>query len=619
MISVAVGLLILLGAAVASLATGQLVVRVVERYTLLAAFNLYPAIALAGSLTAIGVRSHSSLLTRGSGIALLALGSMAGTATRHRSHALSAGGSLRAHELERRWFWQPRPRRGRGERVYLAAQGEVVHHKPWSTDVPYVSLEAPGQRRTPRHSSHAARLPLGEGQHVFVVGATGAGKTTTARRVVCARVLAQRSSLVILDQKGDGGDVEQMRRLAAAAGVPFVLFDSEDPGTDRWQPLWGSPEMVAARATEAIKASEPYYHDVLRKHLDVVCRVLHAAGRWPPSVPFLIDACEPINYPAVRGIADQLGPGHEVIARRAQRHERWVASRNGTEDLSGAVLRIETALALSTSRVVTPRPTPSGEHVAVRLADALRQRAVVMWRTHADTMPDAAAALTAVALADLHASAELDIGPWTLLLDEFGAVINTNGQRALAILQRARSHHGQAVVITQSIADVEALTETPGLLESLTDNFAAVVAHRQTSPDSRDWLARLMGTRELWQSTNQTDLHGSRASGRGSARRVHEFRVAPDSFAQLGRGEAVIYSPEGLQAHQVKVASVQLPAAQPQRIDQAGGRDAMEIHVHPDEILEAQSRSTNDATRGTDGHGETRLPEENSGDASDFL
>ena len=619
MIDVAIGLLVLVGTAVAAVAVGQLVVWLLERYTLLSVYNLYPAIALAAALTAIGVLVRSAALTRSGGIAVLALASMAATAMRHRGHALGAGGNLRAHEFDRRWVWQPRPRRECGERVYLAAQGEVVHYRPWNPDVPYVSLQAPGQRRVPRHGSHAARLPLGEGQHVFVVGATGAGKTTTARRIVSARVLAQHSSLVILDQKGDLGDVEQMRRLAAAAGVPFVLFDSEDPGTDRWQPLWGSPEMVAARATEAIKASEPYYHDVLRKHLDVVCRVLHAAGRWPPSVPFLIDACEPVNYPAVRALADQLGVEHAGMARRAQRHERWVTSRKGTEDLSGAVLRIETALALTTSQVVTPRMTPGGESVAVRLADALRQRAVVMWRTHADTMPDAAAALTAVTLADLHAAAEQNIGPWTLLLDEFGAVISTNGQRALAILQRARSHHGQAVVITQSVADVEALTETPGLLDSLTDNFAAVVAHRQTSPDSRDWLARLMGTRELWQSTNQTDLHGTRASGRGSARRVHEFRVAPDSFAQLARGEAVVYSPEGLQAHQVKVAAVQLAAAQPRRIDPAGERDAMEIEVHAEEILELSAGGTHDTTPDQGARPRDNQVDEGHGDASDFL
>jgi hypothetical protein len=437
----------------------------------------------------------------------------------------------------------------------------------------------------------AGRLPLGDGQHVFLVGATGSGKTTTARRLIAARVLGDRSSLLILDQKGDQEDVEQMRRLAAAAGVPFVLFDSQAEDTDRWQPLWGTPAAVAARATEAIKESEPYYYDVLRKHLDVVCKVLHAADRWPPTVPFLIDACDPAQYPAVVAIATGLAVEHAALVRRAKRHERWVSSRKGTEDLAGGTLRLETALALASSRLVTPRQTSDGAAVAVRLVEAMRQRAVVMWRTHADTMPDEAAALTAVALADLHAAAEHGVGPWTVLLDEFGAVISTTAHRALAILQRGRSHHGQAIVITQSVADIDALTATTGLLESLTDNFAAIVAHRQTAPESRDWLARLMGTRELWQSTNQTDGHGSRHSGRGSSRRVHEFRVEPDSFATLDRGEALIYTPEALQAQRAHITPVAIPVATPRRIDPAGPISELEIAVHPESVLAPAPRA----------------------------
>jgi hypothetical protein len=194
-----------------------------------------------------------------------------------------------------------------------------------------------------------------------------------------------------------------------------------------------------------------------------------------------------------------------------------VKSPKGTEDLVGGTLRLETALAVASSQVVTPRLTPDGSTVAVGLAEALKHRAVVMWRTHADEMPDEAAALTAVALSDLHVAAAQGVGPWTLLLDEFGAVIQHTALRTVAILQRGRSHGGQALVATQSVADVEALTNTAGLLDSLADNFAGVVAHRQSSPDSRDWLSRLMSTRELWQSTNQTDGHGIRLSGGAAA------------------------------------------------------------------------------------------------------
>ena len=490
---------------------------------------------------------------------------------------LGAGEELRSHELERRWAWEPAPERAEGERKYLRSQGEIVHERPWPQSIEYVSMSARGER--------GPRLPIGAGQHVVAFGATGAGKTTTARRLIAARTLAQRAALLVLDQKGDENDVEHMRRLAAAAGVPFVLFDSQDPDTDRWQPLWGSPDGVAARAVEPIKQSEPYYYDVLRRHLDIVCKVLHVADRWPPSVPFLVDACLPVRYPAIVAIAEQLGPNQQQLTRRAVDHSRYVSSQKGTDDLSGGAFRLEVALALASRQVVTPRITEDGEAVGVRLVEALRERAVVMWRTHADTMPDEAAALSVLALADLHDAAERADAEWTLLLDEFGAVIKMAAARGVAILQRGRSHRGQVVVITQSAADVEALTQQPGLLASLTDNFSGVVAHRQTSPESRDWLAKLMGTRAIWQSTNQTGGHGSQHSGRGSARRVREFRIGSDTFSQLRRGEAVIYTPLAGDPVRTPIRPVTLPAREPVRIDQAAARHACEVLVHPEDAL----------------------------------
>jgi len=86
-------------------------------------------------------------------------------------------------------------------------------------------------------------------------------------------------------------------------------------------------------------------------------------------------------------MARQLPSHHAELTRRVARHARWVESPKGAEDLAGGTLRLETALALASSRVVTPRLTPDGSTVAVSLADALKHRAVVMWRTHADEMP----------------------------------------------------------------------------------------------------------------------------------------------------------------------------------------------------------------------------------------
>jgi hypothetical protein len=170
------------------------------------------------------------------------------------------------------------------------------------------------------------------------------------------------------------------------------------------------------------------------------------------------------------------------------------------------------------------------------------------------------------------------------MLDEFGAVIKMASARAVAILQRGRTHGGQVIVVTQSVADPEALSGQPGLLPSLTDNFSATVAHRQTAPESRDWLAKLMGTRALWQSTNQTTGHGSQHSGRGSARRVREFRIGSDVFAELDEGEAVIYTTLGPDPQRARIVPVGLEDRRPERIG-AGARHACELLVHPEQTL----------------------------------
>jgi len=496
---------------------------------------------------------------------------------RWRTADLGAGEELRNHELGRRWVWQPSPERDDRERVYLRGQGELVHERPWPRGLAYVSMTSRGEK--------GPRLPLGAGQHVMLVGATGAGKTTTARRLIVTRTLQQKAAVLVLDQKGDREDVEQMQRLAAQAEVPFILFDSQSPDTDRWQPLCGTPDSVAARAVEPVRQSEPYYYDALRRHLGIVCNVLHAADRWPPSVPFLIDACQPLRYGSVAAVAARLADEHAPLAKRAAVHGHYVSSPQGLKDLSGGANRLEVALALASRQMVTPRITPDGQAVAVRLVEALRHRAVVMWRAHADTMPDEAAALSVLALADIHdATAHAGV-PWTLVLDEFGAVIKTAAERALASLQRGRSHDGQLVVITQSAADVEALTGQTGLLASLTDNFAAIVAHRQTSPESRDWLAKLMGTRALWQHTNQTTGHGNQNSGQGTARRVREFRIGSDVFGNLRRGEAVIYTPVAGEPTRAAIMPVDLAPAEPSRIDPDGEQHACEIAIHPEDTL----------------------------------
>ncbi len=558
-----------------------------RRHSTLSIRNVYPAAAISVLLllAAVLLGLWPALLVLVPFSAPWVVGTALGR--RWRLSDLGAGEELRRHELERRWLWQPAGELPAGERRWIGPQSQLIHQRPWPAHVEHVSMTAAGE--------DGARLPLGEGRHVFVCGGTGAGKTTSARRLLAARTLGHGAAALLIDQKGDPVDERELRKLAAAAGRPFILFDPRDPEhTDRWAPLWGRPGDVAARAVEAIKTSEPYYADTLRQHINLIVDVLHAADRWPPSFPFLVSAAGARSWNMIRGVARGLDPDrHGPLRRRVDEHSSWVTSREGLQALRGGLIRLEVVMGAAWRDVLTPRRTADGDDVAVGLVEAIREGAVVMWRTYADDMPDEAAAITVLAIADIHAAAGQADAPWTLMLDEFGSVIHMAAGRGISILQRARSHHGQVIVITQSIADIEALSQQPGLLGSLTDNFAAFVAHHQEDPNSRDWLAKLMGTVSLWQHTDQTTGHGWSVTGQGSRRRVREFRIGADEFAKLATGQAIVHTTLGPDPCRAQILPVRLAEQTPDRI--AGGpRHACEIALHPEHALQPSSSDTID-------------------------
>lgn len=571
----------------ACVASGMLGVGVawwLRRRTSLTVRNLYVlAIALlALFIAALAARAWIALLLFGPALAFATAGSLMGR--RWRLSDLGAGEELRRYELQRRWIGQPRQERRDGERVYIATQGEIVRERQWPASEPHV----------PMNAADTARLPRRAGQHVFGVGATGSGKTTSVLRAAAARVLKDDAALLWIDPKGDPPTLEFLQRLAATTGRPFILIDPRADDSDRWQPLWGErPSELVARVLAGIQTSEPYYADTLRQHVTLVANVLHEAGYWPPSFPLLVEASQVRRFDRITTLAHGMQATNPALWRRVRDQAEWVASREGALALSGGLVRLDLVVGDAWRPVLQPRTIADDAHAAVAIAEAINARAIVLWRTHADKMPDEADAITAIALADIHASAiQAGGAPWTLVIDEFGAIVRTCAAQALALLQRGRTHNGQVFVITQSTADIEALTGQSGLLDSLTDNFAGFIVHRQTSPDSRDWLAKLMGTTALWQSTDRTSGHGMTSTGDGSRRRVREFRIGSDTFGDLRRGEAVIYSMHA-NPTRVMVDPVTLPNNRPVPRIGSDERHACEIGVHAStELPEAHGHST---------------------------
>ena len=185
----------------------------------------------------------------------------------------------------------------------------------------------------------AAGCHAGAGRHVLIVGATGSGKTVSARRWLLARVMGDGVGVLVCDPKGDRGLEEDLRAVARVVGRPFVVFDPRDPETDRWNPLWSDDiGAVVSRLVAPIAAGEGnarYYADLLQIHLGTVAAGLRAAGLWPANMPLLLDAAQlGALRPAARrrrAIATATGARSRVgcgsIATRSPRRRPGATSR----------------------------------------------------------------------------------------------------------------------------------------------------------------------------------------------------------------------------------------------------------------------------------------------------
>jgi hypothetical protein len=485
----------------------------------------------------------------------------AATARRQRLAALGAGGELREFELARVSLLHTfgagaraarRQRAARGERTRIAGQGELVRQRDWPSNEPFVPMALDGRGRVPRR----------EGRHLLIVGATGSGKTVSARRWLLTRILGDGAAVLATDPKGDRGLAHDLERAARAVGRPFILLDPLATNGDRWNPLWSADTgAVVSRLVAPIGAGEGnarYYADLLQIHLGTVAAGLQAAGLWPANLPLLLDAAQLGHFDRLLGLVREHHDERSEIVARLREHRAVISVAEGRRDLTGGILRLRVVAGESWRRTLTPDPA----HGAVTLPTALRAGAIVLVRTWVDDLPDEARAITTLFLADAAAAAlTLPEGTqWAALIDEFGGVLSSGaGERALALLQRARSAGGQVAVTTQSVVDFAATTGNTALVDALADNFAAGIFHRQSSPESRDWLSRLIGTRELWQSTDRTEGGGAYSQGAGSRRRVREFLTRPDEFRGLATGEAFVWSTLGPPVERVSVAQAVMP------------------------------------------------------------
>jgi conjugal transfer pilus assembly protein TraD len=376
------------------------------------------------------------------------------------------------------------------------------------------------------------------GAHALIVGASGAGKSTTLETILADRI-ARGAPVVAIDMKGSPAFARALALAARDAGRTLRVWTPEGPS--HWNPLaHGGPTALKDRLISAERFSEPHYQRAAERYLQSALQVLAAlAPERPPRFSEVVAAMEPAR---LRGLAAQAPP---PLAARVTDYLDGL-----TPDQLSAARGLGTRLALLSESDAGSwlEPPPPGGGAAFDLGGALGGGAVALVSINSSIYGALGAQLGALAVQDLTSAAgrrlgaaAADGGVASVAIDEFSAL---GADNVLALLARGREAGVGVVLATQELADLERAGR--GFRDQVLGITAVTLAHRQEVHESALAISRMAGTRTVWRETRVLPagfLAGGRAPASRGTRSQHEEPVVhPNAIKRLSTGQLVLLS-----------------------------------------------------------------------------
>jgi hypothetical protein len=355
-------------------------------------------------------------------------------------------------------------------------------------------------------------------RHLLVCGATGSGKTETLLRLAWTLARTGDTPVFYLDGKGDRETAARLSGLMADAGRQTRVFPNEP--FDAWR---GEPHEIHGRLMEIIDYASDgpaaWYRDVAKNVLRLVCE--HPDGPPRSSTQAL-----------ARMDADALGKAHQGSSALAAltvqqirqvrlRYEAFFGQTRGALDGGWAWEDTQAAYLLLDSLAL--REETAG------LARMLFEDFAHYFTTRKPRHQFA-----------------------VLIVDEFSSLAEGAGMAGR--IEQARGFNTSLILAPQVVAGMGDETEASRILGSV----ETIICHRVNTPEE---IIALAGTRRAVEYSTHFATEG--ATGEGSARIQHQFKVDPNKVRGLAPGQAYVISrgrAMRIQVLQAPVVSGDLPA-----------------------------------------------------------
>jgi hypothetical protein len=370
-------------------------------------------------------------------------------------------------------------------------------------------------------------------RHLLVCGATGSGKTETLLRLAWTLARTSDAPVFYLDGKGDRETAARFCGLMADAGRSTRVFPNES--FDAWR---GEAHEIHGRLMEIIDYSSDgpaaWYRDVAKNVLRLVCD--HPDG--PPRSS---------SQALARMDADALAKAHQGSSALAAltvqqirqvrlRYEAFFGQTRGALDGTWAWEDTNAAYLLLDSLAL--REETAG------LARMLFEDFAHYFTTRKPRHQFA-----------------------VLIVDEFSSLAEGAGMAGR--IEQARGFNTSLILAPQVVAGMGDEQEAARILGSV----ETVICHRVNTPEE---ICALAGTRRAVEYSTHFAEEG--ATGEGSARIQHQFKVDPNKVRGLAPGQAYVIS----RGRAMKIQVLQAPAVSrdlPDPVNCRGGQTAVPLDV----------------------------------------
>lgn len=344
-------------------------------------------------------------------------------------------------------------------------------------------------------------------KHQLVLGASGSGKTFSVLEPLIIDSIERDEVLFILDPKGDqefrNAVYSYCKHMDNEDKFRFFSLSSPDMSY-KFNPLKGLSDFAAKDVLISMSDyTEPYY----KKRCEI--ELVKAIQKY-------------------RGI----NPGVELTIEGVNK------CLPKSEDTKGLKADLELICSSSFGQLVNDSESPS-------LKDYYLEDKCFFFSLDVQMFPEASVQFGRMILAimktlsnDIQTNfSQVERKKCTVVVDEFGSFISPN---FVDFLNKARSAQMRIVMATQSLGDIDRYGES--MRKQIIDSTAVKVIMQLSDPDSREWAANLIGTKQSQRKTSRVSDRGwyESKTGDSSIRDVEEYIVHPNMIKQLQTGVGII-------------------------------------------------------------------------------